>query len=524
MIIDTTSATLDPVVNCDVCIVGAGAAGITIARELIGGHLTVALFESGGLMPDRRTQALNRGSYNNPYDHALEDSQSRSFGGTTNLWSGWCRPLDESDFTRRDWIPHSGWPLSIETLQPWYNKARRVCELDDENPATLADRGPWPFDQRRLSTRRFDLSPPTRFGQKFRAELASSPNVRVCLNANAVAFGTDESTRRIESIEFKTLSGKSILATARVFILAAGGIENPRLLLSSGATRRCALGNENDLVGRFYMNHLAFFSAEFRESDTCPSVAFYTTPFDGRPATAGRHSGAASHPESVMRERKLLGAVLRFVHRPSYAAEPAFYSSAVASARIMATSLLNARVPGRALMHASRSMKGGVRVTRFAVRVLAHSVKPKSKLLVRCIAESAPDPDNRVTLSSRPDALGQPTANVRWEIGEAERKSVRVLHTAFATEISRLGFGKVSPIHPDFLPNSLTGASHHIGTTRMHDSPRHGVVDRDCRVHDIANLFISGSSVFATSGYANPTLTIIALSLRLAERIKSILR
>ena len=522
MILDAKTLPDPAVIKSDVCIVGAGAAGITIARELIGSSLSVALFESGGLSPERSTQALYRGDSNNLSDWALDESRSRVFGGTTSQWSGWCRALDPADFGRRDWIPSSGWPFGIETLLPHYDRASALCEVSPRACGADGDSRQLDLDQDLLITRLFDLSPPSRFGQIYRDELARASNVTTYLHANAIAFQIDGSGQRIETIEFRTLSGKSFVASASIFILATGGVENARLLLASGADRRQPIGNENDLVGRYYMDHLAFFSSVFERSGPAPSLPFYTTPFDGRPAAAGPVSGAITLADTSLRDRKLLGAVLRFVVRPAFSIHPDYDSGAVTSARRIAEAVSSARIPDRASRHVASAMRGFGKVSKVAVKGLAHRIRPQSRLLVRCLAESAPDPENRVTLSEKRDSLGQPRANVRWTIGASERRSITQLHNTFANEAARIGLGVIAPINAEYAPSVLTGASHHIGTTRMHDSPRHGVVDRDCRVHGMANLYIAGSSVFPTCGYANPTLTIIALSIRLADRVKTI--
>ena len=519
MILDAQTLPAPTEIKSDVCIVGAGAAGISIARELIGSSLSVSLFESGGLSAERDTQALYRGETNNPYDWALDESRSRLFGGTTDQWSGWCRALDPADFETRNWIPSSGWPFGIETLLPHYNRARALCEV------SAAERGDDPrqldLDNEMLITRLFSLSPPTRFGQTYRDDLAKAANVTTYLHANAIAFQTDESGQHIQTIEFRTLSGKSFVASATVFILATGGVENARLLLASGANRRHAIGNENDLVGRYYMDHLAFFSAVLEQRNTAPSLALYTTPFDGRPAAAGPVSGAITLSDRSLRDRELLAAVLRFIVRPAFSTHPDYESSSVASARRVAAAASSARSPDRASSHFVSALRGFGAVSKVGVKALAHRIRPQSRFVVRCLAESAPDPENRVTLSEKRDSLGQRRASVRWKIGSLERRSITALHDSFANESARLGLGALLAITPDYAPSLLTGASHHIGTTRMHDSPRQGVVDANCRVHGMTNLYIAGSSVFPTCGYVNPTLTIIALALRLADRVKA---
>ena len=522
MITDARQLPDGTAVKADVCIVGAGAAGITIARELISSGLTVIVFESGGFDRERAAQKLNAGRSNNPFDYRLDESRSRIFGGTTSQWSGWCRELDPGDFERRDWIPESGWPIGLDTLAPCYERARSLCEVTDEhsNPRSHSAGQKALNLEKPLITRRFELSPPTDFGRRYRDGLSSAANVSVYLNATATSFNTSETSERVDSIEFKTLSATSIVAKAGTFVLASGGIENARLLLASADNRRYALGNSTDLVGRYYMDHFAFFSSIIEADDTSPSLEYYTRPFDGRPARGGRVTGGITLDDAELRQRKLLGAVLRFVERPAFTLTRAYNSPGMSSALRIVNSVSAGKLPPDISAHFARATKGVAKVAAVAARRFAHDLRPHTKLSVRCLAETAPNRDNRITLSNSRDALGQRHPAVVWNIGESERRSVSALHSEFLAQASKLDLGPVQPIDEDFEPKWLTGASHHMGTTRMHDSPRHGVVDRNCRVHGIGNLYVAGSSVFPTCGYANPTLTIVALAIRLADRLK----
>ena len=186
MFVDARSVPTKTVVECDICIIGAGAAGLTLAREFSGQEFRVCLLESGGLEFDAATQSLYQGKNAGPLQIELDTERIRYFGGTTNLWGGYCRPLDEEDFEERDWVPNSGWPFRRAELEPYYERAHRLCQLgpfnynidawnsDDKNCSS-------PFNTGRLVTKFFQLVPTEpddlrRFGRVYRDDIRSSPN------------------------------------------------------------------------------------------------------------------------------------------------------------------------------------------------------------------------------------------------------------------------------------------------------------------------------------------------------------
>ena len=223
-------------VEADICIVGAGAAGITIARQFIDCPLRVVVLEGGGIQPDRQSQAIYQGATTGQPYYALDDCRVRYLGGTTNTWGGWCRPLDAIDFTERDWLPHSGWPFSRGALLSYYERAHATCRL-----------APCDYDASRWNTEGVSLvSPdapdladtlfhvgPTRFGHDCRPALERAANVRLLLHASAIEIVMDPSRRRAVALVAGTSTGQRFTVRAGTVILAAGGIENPRLLLAS---------------------------------------------------------------------------------------------------------------------------------------------------------------------------------------------------------------------------------------------------------------------------------------------------
>ena len=469
-------------IECDVCVVGAGAAGITIARALAATDLRVCVLESGGLEPDRRTQALYEGEIaGRPYD--LLRSRLRFFGGSTNHWQGWCRPLDEVDFDEREGLPHGTWPITRRELEPYYRGAHEICEL-----------GPYSYDPafwaRATRTTTFDLgrdvadvvfqfSKPTRFGQRYRRDLERARRVRVLVNANLGKLELTPSGGRVERAQVATLGGRRFAVRANRYVLAAGAIENARLLLASNDVRTRGIGNENDLVGRYFCDHLQSPLGAFTLSEPRAGRPFYGVhQVRGQSIVAGLATS-----DRVVRAEGLV----RF---------SAFFQEFPVEGGL-----------GRAVGAVMRDLEGG---------------RASGPRVLHMVVEPAPDPDSRITLSRERDALGLPKVRLDWRVGDAERRSVAHGAELIATALGAHGLGRLQSkagIEKRFWEN-VRGASHHFGTTRMQDDPRRGVVDSDCRVHGIPNLFVAGSAVFPRAGISNPTLTIVALALRMADHLR----
>ena len=262
MIIDARAVPSGTVVETDVCIVGAGAAGITLAREFSDSPFRVALLESGGMEYEQDTQDLYDGqSIGLPLENSRV-SRLRFFGGTTNHWGGYCLPLDPIDFEPRDGFPYHGWPFPKSHLDPWYERAQEVCKLGpyDYRPSRWGIPGSKiaaPFAGPIFETRLLQENP-VRFGPSYAPELQQAARVTVYLNANACYFDGGETDAEVKELSVKTLSGGSFTVRARIYVLATGGIENARLLLASGKSDGNGLGNDHDLIGRFFMVHLTY--------------------------------------------------------------------------------------------------------------------------------------------------------------------------------------------------------------------------------------------------------------------------
>ncbi len=520
MITDARSVADGSIIKTDLCVIGAGPAGISIAREFIARGLQVCLLEAGGLEYDDETQSLYKGeNIGHPY-YDLNVLRLRFFGGGTNHWGGWCLPLDSIDFEARPGIPDSGWPIDMGHLEPFYRRAAEVCgagayeydpeRWEDESQPRLA-----------LAEDKFRSAvmkrAPTLFGQVYRDELDRSSNVHVYLYANVVELETDSNARSVTRARVATLQGARFHVEAKAFVLATGGIENPRVLLASNKVQSAGLGNGNDLVGRFFMEHLLMPGAMFLPSDPNFSLAYYEEPLSETVMGTGFLRVA---PE-LMRAKKLLNA--RMLVMPGVAKELAMKDSAgVSSATLLWGAVRTGRSPGDLSSHIANVIGDLDKIAIYSYWRAFRS--PADPVSLKYEIEQAPDPESRVTLGPELDALGTPRVRLNWKFGDLEQRTFRQVSEALAIEVGRAGLGRIQIVDDDETgwPPGLRGGWHQMGTTKMNADPAHGVVDPDCRVHGVANLFIAGSSVFPTSGTSNPTMTIVALALRLSDHIKGL--
>jgi choline dehydrogenase-like flavoprotein len=525
-LLDARRLAPEPPLLADLCIVGAGAAGIALAREFIGSRCRVVVLEGGGLRYSPRVQRLYAGENVGLPSYALTYSRFRVFGGSTTRWQAQCRPLDPLDFQPRPGIAHSGWPFDHRHLEGWYPRAQAVCGLDvDGERAWAPDPDGLPLANHELDAILFRFGHPRDFGQVCRPEFERSANVDVLLNASAVEIEPALDLRSVQAIRAKTLDGPAFEVQARAYVLACGGIENPRLLLASNRIARIGVGNQHDLVGRFFMDHPYLTTGHFAPASPQhadgPRVirTFKRVGLDQK-----AHVGFALN-ERVRREEQLTGCSAYFIRRLASETAPEHFSRAGKS-RLRLGELLEHRTLAGAEVgrHLWRVAKGYRDVGLTLARRAAEVIRPSYVLALRTILEPTPRPDSRITLGTARDRLGMPVVRVDWRLDESDRRGLDRLRQAIAAAIAGKGLGALiddQGVDEAGWPNSMEGGKHHMGTTRMHLDPKQGVVDPDCRVHEIANLYVAGSSVFPTSGYANPTFTIVALALRLADHLKT---
>jgi choline dehydrogenase-like flavoprotein len=550
MIIDYLDGSAPTDLEADLCIIGAGAAGIAIARAFIGTSVTVCLVEGGGLSGEEKSQALYEGTSVGcpPFDPGT--SRMRVFGGSCTLWGGGCIPLSRQDMSQRDWVPYSGWPLSYDDLEPYYKSARAYCHLDahdfsDGSFLGPLARPPLSFDADKLVNQIFARSP-ILFGQAYRAELDQAANIKVLLHANLLELVPSPAGSSILHALIGALDARTGTVRARHFVLASGGIENARLLLLSNSVVPRGLGNDRDLVGRYFMDHPSGILGTV-VTDTPDHL---TRPYDRNlgkgPAPVFPEIGLSNetqrthqilsgrvHPFAVegtvpkgIRALRNFRAALR---------PPVRDESSVLEARLCAA-LKNGPASGQDIMATGENI--GMLALRlglgmgdiakaFTDRLVDKPTVKSNHVALVGFFEQAPNPDSRITLDTEVDALGKRKVCVDWQLTSLDRHTYPIAAKLFGSELAR-ACGGTFQLEPwlgsdiDVVPQ-VHGTAHHLGTTRMSDDPQQGVVDRQCRVHGIDNLHIAGSSVFPTGGWAFPTFTIAALSLRLADNLRALL-
>ena len=528
LLIDLLRSDQNLSLEAEVCVVGGGAAGVALSRDLCRAGHDVCLLEGGGLDYEADTQTLCAGqNVGMPY-YDLDDARLRFFGGTTSIWGGRCVPLDPIDFERRDWVPHSGWPISRTDLDPWYRIAHDSLQLGDfeYGPGLWQEQGikPIPFDPAEIGSGfwRFDTLK-ERFTDRQNVDLLEAPRARIVLHANAVKLNTDEAGRHITSVDARSLRGHRLDVRARHYVLACGAIENARLLLISNDVMRNGIGNAHDQVGRYFMEHPHGRIAHIETPDPAGFWGQYRKryPRNGPPLAP-----ALLASTDLQRRAGVLNSAATFDPQR----DPARGLPMRQKVYMNLKHTLRPVRSGRWLWHGYRGAASfllrhvSMPLVRFGIKAA------RMQLYVIARAEQAPNPASRVVLSSEHDVLGTPRANLDWQLSAIDKHSVRELALALGREFHRLGLGKLSlmdwvndpsnawPVDPT-VGNHPIGGYHHMGTTRMSASPANGVVDANCTVHGIENLHIAGSSVFSTSGWANPTLSLLALAHRLAAHI-----
>lgn len=550
MLIDARQLPENERLTADVCIVGAGAAGITLASELRGSGLSVILLEAGGEGDGRHMDPFEGEVVNLDRHPALTLYRSRRFGGATGMWGGRCLPLDSIDFEARPYVPFSGWPVTREALNPFYARAMRYCEAGAATfrvaEALPRARATIPgFHDRMIITDTIErFSKPTDFGKRYRADLAADPDIKVVLPATCTAVALDSFGTVVDHLKVASSPDRRFTVQARRYVIAAGGLENTRLLLASDDVLRTGIGNQAGLLGRFYMCHL---EGKAGVIALRPQVRNVVSEYerDAEGIYCRRRLWIA---DSEQRRQGLLNFAARF--ESPVIADPAHRNSILSAMFVTRTFLKkeyarriatfgyrgtgDAGTVSQWLGHVRNIVLHAPSLAVFAARWISRHnladrklpfVPPQSRgshIHLDYNAEQSPNPDSRVTLCGLRDEYGMPRLRVDWRACELDIGSVVRAFRLLRHRLERAGVGTVA-FDEDAIRRDYTAiGGHHMGTTRMASDSRRGVVDADCRVFGVDNLFIAGGSIFATSGNANPTLTIVALALRLADHLKTL--
>ena len=513
--------------DCTICIVGAGVAGQTVAISLASRGIDVLLCESGERDFDTDVQKLAQGENVGETYYDLDTSRLRLFGGTAAIWGGRCAELDPIDFEARDFVPNSGWPISKADLETYYDTAFKSLGLKRPSEGKLwTDIGKTkpPFDTEKLEAGLwcFDENG-ERFTDPARGALKQ---VRTLLSATLTELDVSESGE-VKFAKFSDLSGKTVSVKAQSFVLAAGAMETVRLLMGAVPSKPHGLGNSKDQLGRFFMEHPHARGGQIIPTDLARAIRAVPRALRVK---GDRYAAYLRPSETLQREAGILNTSLSFAPRRHEGLEKDAFRAA--------KDKLKHDLPSTKFWRSLyKGLKGiGIKGREWTdpwptVRKLKK--KPETFGLYAVIrAEQAPNPDSRLTLSDEKDALGLPRLKFDWRLTELDKRSVRVLMETLDAEFKRLGWGEVMPASwlndPDqlwsfdpLISAHSIGGYHHMGGTRMSSTSNTGVVDKNCRLYESPNLYVASSSVFPTGGWANPTVTIIALAERLADHLAS---
>lgn len=462
MFLDARDSGIDLERHVRLAVVGGGLVGLTLARD-IGERCEMLVIESGGLHSTPEYDDLNRGGcVGMPYP--LSATRARQFGGSTSLWAGYCAPFDAHDFTDRPWVAESGWPFPARELQRYSARAAAALNLSDDifDASAVATRAgvslPCFEDPVIPSLWRFGR-PILRLGVESLGERAAT-SVPTLVHATVVDIRLDDDHSTVTELVVRTLNGRQARIRADYVVIACGGIENARLLLNSNAQTPTGIGNAHGLVGRYFMEH--------------PHLPVATLD---------------------LADQDRLGA---FVEKCDTGADDALFNLGIHSDAQKDWRLLNARA------HIYRTPRMGV------------SESPRVGLFL----EQAPNRDSRIRLVAHTDAVGMRRVALDWRITDLEWHTHRVAGEVFLRELERARCGAVTPLGVSGDERLILHSNHQLGTTRMADDPSLGVVDANGRVHGVTNLYVMGGSVYPTVSWANPTLTLMALTFRLAEHLR----
>ena len=536
-IINTNELINDFEFETDICIIGAGAAGISIAHELDNSPHKVLILESGELSFDEDIQSLyNIDEVGKSLGSGLK--RIRYFGGTTNIWAGQCIMLNKIDFEKRKWVPDSGWPISQKELLPYYERAINLLNLPDyENFSSnywkkqlISKSENFLFENNQEIQPDISLwsKKPINMRKAYLKKLKKSSNINICINSTVAEIESNDNISKIERIRvvYSKIKEKNFYVKAKFFVLASGGLENPRILLLSQKNNSLGLGKQFDVVGRYYMEHpkirLGKIYPHFNLLRSPLLANYYYLP-------KGKVRFGLRCSDRIQKELKLLNHSVIF--RPSFSEK---MNQAYHSLRLLRSSkwMQHPQIFKELPTHCYNIGSNLGKITTVLAELVLQKPLSLEYLIVENHLEQKPNSESRVTLSNKRDRLGLNMLKLDWKISSEEMNDLVRFHDILKRYLQKHNLGRLESsltdnqeleIHLN-LETDLTDSSHHMGATRMSNNPRKGVVNQDCQVHGIDNLFVAGSSVFPTGGHANPTLTIVALAIRIADHLREIIK
>ncbi len=478
MIIDFSE--FDPSTAPPVVIIGSGPAGVTLAKALSDKNVKSLILEAGGLDLTDRVQETCRGEVIGDEYWELEFSRLKYFGGTSNHWTGVCRHLDAEDFQARPDVPgYIGWPISKDDLEPYREAASRILQVPVLRDRELGGA---------LKEVEFALSPPVRFGNdQYRAFFEKSSHAHVCLNAPVLSL--EAANGRITKVHIANIDGGQLTLTPGLVVLCAGGIDNSRLLLWSNEQSAEPIVQNTDVLGKYWFEHPHNIAGEVVASN----LQFdYSFPWG---------MAFLSPTGQAQKEYGILNACLRVLHDRRESTLKSAARTAICATRPLSTNILS----------------------RFGEELNCSST-------VELVWEQEPRAGNRIALSTdEKDGFGVPRPVLHWAKSELDYRTAKVSMELLGRYLQDNGLG-VLRVYDHIIGEEHHPAEgwmaghHHMGGTRMAASAKDGIVDKNLKIFGMDNGYVLGSSVFPHGGHANPTYSIVQLSLRLADHVASKMR
>jgi choline dehydrogenase-like flavoprotein len=535
----------------DICIIGSGPAGGTVANELADSGYSVCVLESGKWAKSSFANQLKDVDASNLKIKAY--SRERMVGGTSNTWAGLSAPLDPIDFQPRSWAQVEGWPIEYEDLAPYYSRASSkylfpdLLRFDKKQWSRRLEQGTLNPNWKTLVTKSFLARvEPQNFRQQFQ-DVYHTSSTDLITDATVVGLIASRGKDSARGVVAQNRNVKKVI-NAKCFVLAANGIENARLLLLSNTFGPDGLGNDRDVVGRYFMNHPKNYFGTVKLSKELESLpAYFGFLENGFAGYLGLKA-----PDSLQISESILNSYVRFEPIFDWSESPGVESllSLVKQVKFVQKGFRQANKKKMVelrhyaetgddsdLQNSEKSAGDYGRIAfdlaryapdviQYLFRRLTNQTARAKRIRIRNFMEMEPCSQNRVALSDRTDYFGNSLPLVEAETSRRDKATMERLHQLLGDEISQQELGVLEqPLSAGVTPWPIDAdASHHLGTTRMGKDPKYSVVNADCRVHDCENVYVAGGSVFSTSGNANPTYTVVALSIRLADHLQATLR
>jgi choline dehydrogenase-like flavoprotein len=497
----------------DICIVGTGAAGLTLASVLLQSGASVMMLESGGFEREAEAQRLNRCETDGLLFEGARRGRTRAFGGSTTCWAGQLLPLEPTDFADRPWVEHSGWPITADDMAPYYRRALEFLGSDALNFDSDVCRAlgtDSPFDPQVLRYFFSKWSPRPSIRDTLIDDLRQSERIRVFLHAHVTLLELGERADRVSEVRARNGSLQEFAFDASIVVLCTGGIETARMLLANRHQVADGIGNATGMVGRFFQDHPSVVVGAVRSTDPEQMHDRFASSTVGGLQVTPRLSLTPQVQEA--RGTLNASAYVSFNYPPTLLRRAMILN--------LARDIAVDRQAVRNLLDAGSLLIGPtVRLRRQGSRL-----GTGAQFTVTVVTEQEPSAESRITLGRHTDRFGVPVARISWRATDKTWETVVGFSRILQSEFRQAGLGTL-----DLFPHIIAQRPywrvfphdqyHHMGATRMGASPETAVVDENCCVFGVQNLFIASSSVFPTGGHSNCTLTIIALALRLADHL-----